>query len=106
MRLIFFSLAFCLCSLGITAQSVEKQFPKSFSIQITNPLPVDRESVLVVVSPEKLKKVKGFNTKAFVVLDGTKEIASQYNETDLSKGVVFVLDKLAARESKKIVVRF
>src|SRR5688572_1934671 len=105
MRLTFLSLVFCVCSLSLTAQSVEKEFPKSFSVQISNPLPVARESVLIVLSPEKLKKAKGFNAKAFVVLDGKVEIPSQYNESDLSKGVVFVLDKLAANETKKIVVR-
>ena len=106
MRVIFLCLALCFCSFYITAQSVDKQFPKSFSVQISNPLPTPRESVLVVVSPEKLKKAKSFNAKAFVVLDGTQEIPSQYNASDLSKGIVFVLDKLEANETKNIVIRF
>ncbi len=106
MRFTFLSLIICLYSQCMTAQPVEKQFPKSFKVQISNPLQTARESILIVISPDDLKKVKSFNEKAFVVLDGKNEIPSQYNKNDLSKGIVFVLGKLAANESKEIVVRF
>ncbi|HYG20428.1 MAG TPA: DUF4861 domain-containing protein [Ohtaekwangia sp.] len=91
-----------------SAQSLEKAFPSSFSVTVTNPLTTDREGVLIVISPEQLARAaKKFNSKAFVVLDGETEIPSQYNHADPDhKGIVFVLDKLAASESRKVTVRF
>jgi hypothetical protein len=91
-----------------SAQSLEKTFPSSFSVTVTNPLKADREGVLIVISPEQIARAaKKFNSKAFVVMDGGTEIASQYNHADPDhKGIVFVLDKLAASESRKVTVRF
>jgi hypothetical protein len=89
-----------------SSQSIEKKFPRSFKVEISNPLNSIRESVIIVLSPEELKQVKDFNPKAFVVMDGPAEIPSQYNEGEGSKGVVFVIEKFKAGELKEIVVRF
>ena len=40
-------------------------------------------------------------------MDGVKEIPSQFNSHDNDyQGIVFVLDALAAKESKSLVVRY
>lgn len=97
-----------LLSISSVAQTLEKDFPESFTVRVTNPLKTARENVLIVLTPELISKSgKKFNDKAFVVLDGKKEIASQYNHTDRDNaGIVFVLDKLNASASRDIVVRF
>jgi len=102
--LLFFAFVFLIQV--VSAQTLEKQFPKSFKVAISNPLDAVRENTVIVLSPEQLQQVKGFNSNAFVVLDGKNEIASQYNETDRSKGIVFVLSNLGAKESREIVIRF
>lgn len=102
-----FLLAVLIGSFNGLSQSLEKDFPSSFKVKISNPLKSERENVFVVLSPELLKKANSkFNKNAFVVLDGKKEIPSQYNVTDVSAGVAFVIDKLAASASKTIEVRF
>ena len=95
-------------SISVHAQDLKKEFPQSTKLKISNPLKSVRENVLVIISPDQLKKeVKGFNEKAFVVLDGAKEISSQYNTKDKAEpGIVFVLDKLNASESRVVEIRF
>jgi hypothetical protein len=98
----------CILSLNGFSQSIEKDFPEVFKVKVSNPLKNSRESVLIVLSPDQLKKVSSkFNSNAFVVLDGSKEIPSQYNEKDSDRpGVAFVVDKLSSSESRMIEVRF
>ena len=90
------------------AQQMETDFPLTFRVKITNPLNVARENILVVLSPEQISKVAAkFNDKAFVVLDGGKEIPSQYNLHDTDDtGVAFVLEKLMPSESREVTVRY
>ncbi len=90
------------------AQTLEKDFPESFQAQVTNPLKVSRENILINISPEEIKRVvKNFNEKAFLVISGGKEIPSQYNRLDRDNaGIVFILDKLEASASREIIVRF
>jgi hypothetical protein len=95
-------------SFNIVAQSLEKDFTESFSVKVSNPLKTARENILIVLSADQLKKASSkFNSNAFVVFDGSKEIPSQFNSKDKDDaGVVFVIDKLAASESKNVEVRF
>lgn len=86
-------------------KSVKQLFPHSFVVTVSNPIDVDRENEMIVVPETQL--VNGFNSKAFVVMDGSNEIPSQYNHHDKDfPGIVFVLDKLAANAQRKIVVRY
>jgi hypothetical protein len=103
--LMFICIAF---SVRIFAQQVEKGFPLSFTVRITNPLKISREHVLIHLSTDQLKKkVSQFNSKSFVVMDGAKEISSQYNFQDSDyPGIVFVLDQLGGSESRSIVIRY
>jgi len=93
---------------SLFAQSVEKDFPQSFTVKISNPLKAKRQDILVVISPEQIAQVKKqFNDKAFVVIDNGKEIPSQFNRRDKDHaGIVFVLDQLGASESRVITIRF
>jgi hypothetical protein len=107
MRLLLFSLVvFIVVRVEAQLPSLEKEFPESFKVQVVNPLNAGRESVLVVVTTDQLKKVKGFNPKAFVVISGGAEIASQYNADDLSSGVVFVLADMRPKEKREVVILY
>jgi hypothetical protein len=107
MRL-FLMLTIALCTINAIAQSTtpEKEFPKSFRVTITNPLQASRENVMVRLSSEELKKIKDFNARAFVVERDGSEISSQYNAGDRETGIVFVLDHIAAKGTKEVVVRY
>jgi len=84
----------------------EKEFPKSFRARVTNPLNASRENVLIALSANDLKSIRDFNPRAFIVLSGNSEIASQANADERGTEVVFVLDKMAAKEVKEVVIRY
>jgi len=87
------------------AQDLNNQFPLSFHVKVSNPMKVSRQEAFVFVSASSLPK--DFNSKAFVVLDKGKEIASQYNIKDVDyKGITVVLAELAANESRELEVRY
>src|SRR6187431_38775 len=99
----FFLLVIFLLPAEAYTQSVMADYPESFKVTISNPLAASRENVLVLVSSQQLSKsFKKFNPHAFVVMDGEKEIPSQYNQNDTDdSGIVFVLDGLGASETRK-----
>ncbi|MBX2898458.1 MAG: DUF4861 domain-containing protein [Cyclobacteriaceae bacterium] len=90
------------------AQAVAKILPRSFQVEVTNPLSVARTEILVVIPASTIKAdVPEFNPRAYVVQDGKTELASQYNQHDTDKpGIVVVLPKLAAKEKKMLTVRY
>ena len=101
-------LTIVLFSINAHAQSIAADYPDHFKVTISNPLPVSRDNALVVISPEQIKKnFKKFNPLSFVILDGEREIPSQYNRSDgQNPGIVFVLDQLGASETRELLVRF
>ncbi|MBT1704025.1 DUF4861 domain-containing protein [Chryseosolibacter indicus] len=104
-----FLLTILLCVTGNSyAQQLSKQFPKSISVEVSNPLNSPRESVFIHLTTEQLKAQKqDFNVNNFVVVYKGQEIPSQYNVNDKQfNGVVFVLDKLGALENVKIDIRY
>jgi hypothetical protein len=108
MRIVVLLIAGLVSFSSVIAQSIEKDFPESFQIEVSNPLAVVRGAVLVVLSPAQIKVVApAFNARGFVVLDKQVEVASQYNQGDGDNaGIVFVVDKLAASEVRKFTVRY
>jgi hypothetical protein len=92
----------------LMGQSIEKDFPESFQITVSNPLTAMREQVLVVLMPSQIEAVApAFNSQAFVVVDGKTEVASQYNEKGADHaGIVFVLDKMTGSEARRLTVRY
>jgi hypothetical protein len=97
--------AFIILCRQLQAQDVTTQYPLSIHIKVSNPLKASRQEVFVFVPEGSLPK--DFNTKAFVVLDKGKKIASQCNSKDIDyKGVVTVLPELAAGESREMEIRY
>lgn len=93
---------------GMYAQSLQKEFPKSFSVTIANPLDVARMKCMVALPAAGIGKVcSDFNPDAFVVLSGGVEIPSQFNTGDTGlSGIVTVLDKIDANQSTTLIVRY
>jgi hypothetical protein len=101
----FLLFAISIISFEVNGQSIIKDYPEHFQITISNSLNVPRKDILVVVSTAQIPKP--FNARAFVVMDGEKEIPAQYNHADeQNRGIVFVLDALSASETREISVRF
>ncbi|QHL86733.1 DUF4861 domain-containing protein [Nibribacter ruber] len=96
----------CASSQGVPALSNE--FPQSFTVTVTNPLNRDRESVLVLLPENDLLRTHSkFNKQAFVIMDGSQEIPSQYNAKDtFNKGLAFVLDNMQAGEKRQLTLRY
>lgn len=104
----YFTTAVCLvlANTASFSQNVKKQFSESISIQVVNPLAINRNDVLVSIKAEQLKN-SSFNADAFIVMDGDMELASQYNQTDEDeKGLVFMIDVLKAKEKKNITLYY
>ncbi|MEJ1237760.1 DUF4861 domain-containing protein [Chryseolinea sp. T2] len=106
MRLLVFVTVLFFSIKSFAQTTLEKEFPKSFKVEITNPINATRENAIVVLSPGQLAKVKDFNPKAFIVVSGQAEIPSQYNSGDQKKGIVFVVGSIAAREKLQVLVRY
>ncbi len=96
------------CTFSVTAQNLQQLFPRSFMIAVSNPLNQPRTDVMVLLEEETLQaQVANFNPKAFVVLDGEQEIASQYNHKDPeTKGLVIILPQLEAGATKQLNIRY
>lgn len=86
----------------------EKEFPKSFTVVVTNPMAESRTSVMVSLPlSEVTAKAAEFNTEAFIVMSGGSEIPSQLNANELEdKGIFFVLDSLGPKETRTVTVRY
>ncbi|HPM31166.1 MAG TPA: DUF4861 domain-containing protein [Chryseolinea sp.] len=105
-NLVAIILAFALYGSAV-AQTLERDFPLSFKVKVSNLSDAARENCMVIISPDDIQKqTKKFNSKAFVVLDKAVEIPSQYNTEDIDKGIVFVIPKLEKRESKEFTIRY
>jgi len=98
-------LVISISSFEVYSQPVIKDYPEHFEITISNPMNVPRKDILVVISTAQIPKP--FNARAFVVMDGEREIPAQYNHADEHNGgIAFVLDALSASETREISLRF
>lgn len=108
--LILPALAFAMisCTAGGQSQETVQEFSHSFAVEVSNPLDQSRTDVMVFLDEQTLQaQIPNFNPKAFVVLEGDKEIASQYNHKDPEKkGIVAILPQLEARASKELSIRY
>lgn len=101
-----FILILIACSL--MAQSIGNDYPKYFSLQVSNTASLDRESIFVHVPGNDIRNaVRDFNIDAFVVVvDGT-EIPSQYISGGGSNdGIAFVIEKMRSMETITVTVRY
>ncbi|MCC9168501.1 DUF4861 domain-containing protein [Pontibacter harenae] len=92
----------------LVAQNLKKEFPKSFTVTVSNLVDQQRTDVMVLLHENDLEKLApAFNPKAFVVLNGKQEVASQYNLKDTEQaGLVVLLDEIGAKASKKLTIRY
>jgi hypothetical protein len=106
-RFIYFLLIVTL-SASCHAQKPNVELPLSFTVSVSNPLNIDRDEEAVLISAETIgKMMKDFNSRAFVVFDNEREIASQYIASDKeNSGIVFILDNIKAKENRTITVRY
>lgn len=96
--------AFLLLQVNVIAQS-NQSYSESFSVKVTNPSAAERSGVLVHITSQKVPGK--FNPDAFAVFDGSTEIPSQFNKTDKDyPGIIVVLDKLKAKESKTLTIKY
>lgn len=99
-------IALLLFMIGCTTPE-EREFPQSFTVEISNPMDESRMDVMVSLPLDEIKgKASDFNTSAFIVMDEKTEIASQFNAGELEKGIVFVLDSMTKGEKRLITVRY
>ncbi len=91
-----------------SAKQLTGEFSHSFTVAVKNPLQQQREDVMVYLQEDRIRTAyPDFNANAFVVMEGEKEIPSQYNRKDSTKpGIVFVLDGMEANASTELVVRY
>jgi hypothetical protein len=94
-----------LLTINLPCAAQSDGFPESFSVKVTNPLNADRSGVMVYIPNDKTPK--GFNANAFAVFDQNTEIPSQFNTGDKDyPGIIVVLDKLNAKEVKKLTIQY
>jgi hypothetical protein len=83
----------------------EKLFPEAFTVSVKNTLSSGRRDAMVFIPAKDLRQ--DFNSRAFLVMDDGKEVASQFNTTDTDyHGIVLVLDSLAPGETRTLTVRY
>jgi hypothetical protein len=103
-KLLVVVIGICFLRFTVTAQSTPS-YSESFSVKVSNPLSADRSGVMVHIPADKLSGK--FNANAFAVFENNTEIPSQFNKLDKDfPGIVFVLDKVKAKETKTLTVRY
>ncbi len=104
MRACIICLFVCVLLAGCTSPE-EKQFPEAFTVSVKNSLNAGRRDAMVFIPASDLRE--DFNSRAFLVLDKGKEIASQFTAADVDyRGIMLVLDTLSPGETKLLTVRF
>jgi Domain of unknown function (DUF4861) len=98
------------CSTKDEGDSVLKQtYPESFTLSVQNPTALARQDAEIVLDMAMIKtKAPQFNAKAFVILAGTNELASQANDIDgngSAEQIICVAD-FAPNETKALTVRY
>lgn len=85
---------------------LQKEFPNTISINLTNDTGLFRADELVSIQIKELPE--NFNSKAFVVIDGLAELASQSVDSDgddSTDGIAFICN-LEANQSKDIMLLY
>ncbi|MBF9255057.1 DUF4861 domain-containing protein [Pontibacter sp. 172403-2] len=92
----------------VNAQNLKQVFRETFTVSVTNPLAQPRSDVAAFIPATEIRNaIPAFNPDAFVVLDGKKEIPSQYNSKDnLQAGIILVLDQMAPKAARTLTIRY
>jgi hypothetical protein len=80
----------------------EEQQEEELTVEVQNPLDVQRSDVFVHIPSEDISEL---NSEYFVVMDGEQEIPSQYNKKGQYPGIVLVLGQMNANEARQLTVR-
>jgi hypothetical protein len=102
----FLSVFFIIMS-GCTSGKGMKEYPESFTINLTNKTEIERKEAPLFLKIETIKeKHPEFNPEAFAINENKKELASQLIKTkDNSEKIIFLAD-FGPKETKKITVRY
>lgn len=105
-------LSFLLILLLIGCQQnhpLQKEYPKTIYIQLSNNADVDRTDELISLNINDLSaKYADFNSGAFVVIDGSNELASQTVDKDgdgNNDGIAFICN-LKSHETKDVTILY
>ncbi len=92
---------------GCTCSELEREYPESFALEVTNEIDIERKEVSVFVNITMIKeKHPDFNPGAFVIIVDGKEQASQsINIDDKGEEIVFLVD-FSPKETKKLTLRY
>ena len=88
---------------------LQKEYPESIKITITNSADQDRKEELISIQVNDLKaKNASFNAHAFVVIDGEKELASQLldEHSDIAPDKIVFVSDFTANQTKEIQLLF
>jgi hypothetical protein len=103
----FLIIALSIILSGCTCNELEREYPKSFTIKVTNRIDIERKDASVFVDIPAIKeKYPDFNPGAFVVIEDEKELASQMINCDIDgKKIIFMTD-FSPKETRKLTVRY
>jgi hypothetical protein len=92
---------------GCVCGKLEKEYPESFNLKITNGIDIQRKDASVFVDIPTIKeKHPDFNPGAFVVVEDKKELASQLVNSDTEgQKIIFVTD-FSPKETKNLTIRY
>ncbi|MBN1780559.1 DUF4861 domain-containing protein [bacterium] len=95
--------------IGSSCSSLKQGFPESVRLAVNNPLSMDLTDYIAAIDIQAVReKCPDFNAKAFVVLSGDQEVASQTVDTDEDGKVdrILCVVQIAAHESKILTLRY
>jgi hypothetical protein len=92
---------------GCTSEDLTREYPESFSIEVTNEIDTERKESCVFLDIAAIReKHPDFNPEAFVIVEDKKELSSQMADSDIEgKKIVFLAD-FAPEETKEITIRY
>jgi hypothetical protein len=89
--------------------AINKTYPEAITLSVKNPAAFARQNAAIVLELGKIKsKAPEFNDKAFVVLHGSQELASQSidRDNDGNTDEIVCLVDFAPNETKTLTVRY
>jgi hypothetical protein len=103
----FLIIALSIILSGCTCNELEREYPESFTINVTNGIEIERKDASVFVDIPAIKeKQPNFNPLAFVVTEDGKELASQITDSDIDGKKIIFLTDFSPKETKKLTIRY
>ena len=103
----YFLSLFLIIAYGCTSGNLTREYPESFSIEVTNEIDTERKESCVFLDVAAIKeKHPDFNPGAFVIIEDKKELSSQTVDSDIGGKKIVILADFAPKEIKKITIRY